>query len=187
MTRGVPFTHDVELGIETIDRLRVQGVGQSTLIPSFDKAIDTRMPRTQWPVCEGPIDIVVFEGWCVGAKPQTEEQLKTPINALERDEDRHQIWRRRSNDALEQDYQALFERFEVLLLLKVDSMQRVFEWRRLQEHKLAEKARESGKDLSTLSVMSDAEVDRFIMHYERITRHLLKEMPERADIVLSLE
>ena len=130
---------------------------------------------------------MLFEGWCVGATPQTDEQLKAPINQLERDEDPDEIWRRHSNDALRQHYQTLFNKLEVLLLLKVDTMHRVFQWRRLQEHKLAETARESGADMSTLSVMSDAEVDRFIMHYERLTRWILAEMPARAAIVFSLD
>jgi len=30
-------------------------------------------------------------------------------------------------------------------------------------------------------------VDRFVMHYERLTRHILAEMPGRADIVLDLD
>lgn len=185
-TRGVPFTHDVELGIDTIDRLRAQRPGQSTAIPAFDKAIDTRKPQSEWPICEGTVDVVVFEGWCVGARPQSDQQLEAPINELERDEDPEGIWRRHSNEALASAYRPLFDKLEVLLMLQVDSMQRVFEWRRLQEHKLAEKAHASGADLSTLSVMSDAEVDRFIMHYERLTRHILSEMPSRADIVFPL-
>ena len=35
--------------------------------------------------------------------------------------------------------------------------------------------------------MSNAELDRFIAHYERITQHLLEDMPERADIVFDID
>ena len=32
-----------------------------------------------------------------------------------------------------------------------------------------------------------SELRRFIMHYERLTRHILSEMPGRADVVLRLD
>jgi len=35
--------------------------------------------------------------------------------------------------------------------------------------------------------MDDAGVARFISHYERITRHILEEMPARADVVVELD
>ena len=34
--------------------------------------------------------------------------------------------------------------------------------------------------------MSPGEVERFIRHYERLTRHILQEMPARADLVVRL-
>ena len=37
------------------------------------------------------------------------------------------------------------------------------------------------------AVMSDAQVARFIQHYERLTRHILDEMPARADLVVALD
>src|SRR5690606_5606704 len=92
-TRGVPGTHDVDLGVDTMTRLIHAGAGDRTPLPRFDKAQDTQMPRNQWPVFEGPADVVIFEGWCVGARPQSDEALATPINALERDEDADGRWR----------------------------------------------------------------------------------------------
>ena len=96
-------------------------------------------------------------------------------------------WRTGVNQALAGDYQQLFGLIDVLLMLKIDSMERVFEWRRLQEHKLAAKAAQSGIDMKELQIMSDLELDRFIMHYERLTNHILDEMPQRADIVFFLD
>lgn len=186
-TRGVPGTHDVNLAIETIERLKAQGPRQSTQIPAFDKARDDRQPRSTWPVCRGRLDVIIFEGWCVGACPQSEKALVAPANHLEREEDTEGVWRTGVNQALAGDYQQLFDLIDVLLMLKVDSMKRVFEWRRLQEHKLAAKAAQSGIDMKELQIMSDLELDRFIMHYERLTNHILDEMPRRADIVFFVD
>ena len=186
-TRGVPGTHDVELGIETIERLKRLGSGQSMQVPAFNKATDTREPRDMWPTCEGGIDFIILEGWCVGARPQAAAALTTPLNALERQEDKNGTWRTRVNQHLEEAYQTLFNLIDVLLLLEVEGMHKVFEWRRLQEQKLSATVTETGADMTQLAVMSDQQVDRFVMHYERLTRHILDEMPQRADIVLSLD
>jgi len=73
-------------------------------------------------------------------------------------------------------------------------MERVLEWRTLQEHRLAESQASAPKeggspdgDAPQMRIMSDSAIARFVMHYERITRHCLHEMPERADIVLNLD
>ena len=62
--------------------------GESTTIPHFDKAIDDRVPESQWSTVRYPIDLVIVEGWCVGCKPVRPDQLKSPINTLEELEDK---------------------------------------------------------------------------------------------------
>jgi len=181
-TRGVPGTHDVALALRTFERLASAGV---TPLPSFDKAIDDRRPDAQWPRLDGPADVVLFEGWCVGARPQPEAMLQAPINALERDEDANGTWRRYVNAALEGPYRPLFEGFDRLLLLQAPSFEVVFEWRREQEQKLARRLEASGGDGRAL--MNEAQLARFIAHYERLTRHILAEMPSRADVLFALD
>ena len=186
-TRGPPGTHDPTLGLATIDRLLAQRPGERTALPSFDKAIDDRRPRDAWPVHEGPVDHVLFEGWCVGARAQSAAALARPVNALERDEDVEGRWREAINAALSGPYRALFDRIDMQIMLRIDGMERVYEWRRLQEEKLRERVAREGTGGAPVRVMSDAELERFIAHYERITRHLLEEMPGRADIVFDID
>lgn len=184
-TRGVPGTHDVALGIGTLERLASLGDGEEIRLPVFDKGRDTRLDPAEWRRQQGPVGTVFFEGWCVGAIPQSETALVQPINRLEREEDPDGVWRRTVNDRLRGDYQRLFNLIDVLIFLRVDGMQRVFEWRRLQEHKLA--AAVGATADADSRIMTDEQVDRFIMHYERLTRHILSEMPARADIVFDLD
>jgi D-glycerate 3-kinase len=186
VTRGVPGTHDLALGLETIDRIVSQGEGETVALPAFDKAIDTRLPRDEWKCHQGPVDTLLFEGWCVGAAPERDAALLDPVNRLEREEDPDCVWRRTVNEHLRGYYRGLFARIDVLILLRVDSMQRVFEWRRLQEHKLADAVAAQANNAGT-RIMTDEQVERFIMHYERLTRHILAEMPARADIVFDLD
>jgi D-glycerate 3-kinase len=180
-TRGVPGTHDVALGIDVIERLFSAEPGATTAIPCFDKASDSRAPEAAWERFIGPARIVILEGWCIGATPQAEAELADPVNALEASEDADGRWRAYVNAALAGPYRDLFARIDLHVFLRAPSFDCVFEWRRLQEDKLRARTGGNGAGL-----MDDAALARFIMHYERITRHLLRTMPQSADIVLSL-
>ncbi|ONF43816.1 hypothetical protein BTO32_09190 [Marinobacter lutaoensis] len=192
LTRGVPGTHDVALGLRLMDALVSAKPGQTTSIPSFDKARDDRAPDDQWPVFEGPAQVILFEGWCVAARPEPDADLARPVNALEAEEDADGAWRRYVNDCLKGPYRELFERLDTLVMLKAPSLACVREWRTLQEHKLAEKvgsAPESGNDAAGAPpsrIMSDQAVARFIMHYQRTTEHCLRDLPDRADVLIEV-
>jgi D-glycerate 3-kinase len=143
------------------------------------------LPLAQWRSVEGPLRVVILEGWCVGARPESPAQLVQPVNALERDEDADGRWRGYVNTALGQRYSALFSRLSPLVLLAAPSFEVVLSWRCEQEHKLRERLAREGGDASR--VMSDEQIARFISHYERITRHILAEMPARADHLIALD
>jgi D-glycerate 3-kinase len=176
-TRGPPGTHDVALGERVLDALLTP---QCTAIPRFDKSRDTRTDPSLWDQFQGPADVVLFEGWCVGARPEPEEALAEPINDLEKTSDADGTWRRYVNGALAGPYQYLFGRIECLILLKAPSFEVVAGWRKEQEAKLRARVGDAS------GVMSDAQIDRFVQHYERLTRFILVEMPSRADAVVRL-
>lgn len=183
LTRGVPGTHDVDLGISLLDALATADAKTVTWIPCFDKSGDDRRPKDDWLSFQGPADVIVFEGWCVGAHAQPESELGLAVNELESTEDRDGIWRRYVNTQLATRYAGLFARIDKLIMLKVPGMQSVHEWRGVQEAKLAATTVPGCPH----QIMDDAELRRFIMHYERLTRAMLAEMPHRADIVLQLD
>jgi len=170
-TRGVPGTHDAALGLAlfaAFDR------GEAVRLPRFDKRADDRAPESDWmPVAAG-LDVLIFEGWCVGAVPQRSADLAAPVNALERNEDADGRWRAHVNAALaNHDYRALFARTDRLILLAAPGFDVVRGWR-------MEAERRGG------GPMRDRDVDRFVAHYERLTRFILAEMPARADLVIGL-
>jgi D-glycerate 3-kinase len=174
-TRGPPGTHDVGMAGAAIDALRTRG---KATLPRFDKATDTRAPRGTWETVASPVDVILLEGWCVGALSQGEAALATPVNDLERDEDLKGIWRHYVNDQLDGSYKALFARLHDLVLLEAPSFDVVVGWRAEQEAKLREKGGGG---------MDDAQIARFVAYYERLTRWILAEMPGRADWVVTLD
>lgn len=193
-TRGVPGTHDLNLGQQVMDALMTANAGSRTPLPVFNKALDDREPEANWPLFIGRPGIILLEGWCVGIPPQADEALAAPVNVLEADEDPDCRWRQYVNDQLRGPYKGLFDRLDVLIMLRAPSMDAVLRWRTLQEHRLADAFYDAPKESASggavapeLRIMSDEEVVRFIMHYERLTRHALTVLPEKADVVLSLD
>ncbi|HVK52419.1 MAG TPA: kinase, partial [Pseudoxanthomonas sp.] len=90
-TRGPPGTHDVALGCRVLDALRT---GQAITLPRFDKLADDRLPLSQADAIDAAVDLVIVEGWCLGASAEDDAALEAPLNALEREEDPQAIWRR---------------------------------------------------------------------------------------------
>ena len=180
--RGVPGTHDINMGLDLIEKLSCAKPNTVTRIPSFCKPEDQHYPLDKWPTYRGKPDFIFFDAWCGGARPLPEENWSPPFNKLEMEEDPNGIWSKWSNKELSKDYQTLFSKFDLLLMIKVPSMDFVYESRWIQEQTLAKTISDPAlKD----KIMTKEEVYRFVMHYERLTHYILEELPSFSDIVLS--
>ncbi|MFY0640645.1 MAG: HAD-IIB family hydrolase [Bermanella sp.] len=183
-TRGVPGTHDVLLAHETLDQLLNHNGAKTIHVPRFNKATDDRYEASLWSPIKHKPDIIILEGWCIGACAQNEPQLLKPVNALEEHEDEAGTWRHYVNQQLATQYQGLFDRLECIIMLKAPSFQCVYNWRLEQEQKLIGKLKVShSKDTRT---MNETQIQRFIQHYQRITEHLLETLPKTAQYVFEL-
>ncbi len=173
-TRGVPGTHDVARLANTLREL-LEG-SASVRLPVFDKGLDDRSPEDR-PAPAAP-DLVLLEGWCIGARAQTARELAEPINALEAEQDPDGRWRHWVNEQLARDYAPIFDSLDALLLLKPPAFEAVLGWRTLQEHKLI---------AATGRGMTDTQVVTFISHYERLTRVCIDSLPAIADVLIELD
>jgi len=179
LTRGVPGTHDTKMLFQCIKNLKNNNFKKMN-IPKFDKSIDNRLSKSNWLQVKKKPNIVIFEGWCVGASAQKNKDLISPINKLEKYKDKKKIWRQKVNLKLRKDYKKIFDLIDKLIFLKIPSFKYVLKWRLLQEKKL----RITRKGNKT---MNDKQVENFIMYYERITKHMLKTLPKDADVVISID
>ena len=182
-TRGVPGTHDLALLNDTISALR-QPSG-AVPVPAFDKALDDRTEIVHWRQVSAPVQLILLEGWCVGLLPQSESELESPINPMEAEQDPSLVWRREVNRQLANGYAHLFGELDALLLLQAPSFDAVFEWRWQQEQRLSEQFQQDHPDRPD-PTMSRSEVADFVLHYQRLTEHALKTLPDRADFVWEL-
>ena len=178
LTRGVPGTHDTRMLHSCIKNLKKKKFTK-IMIPKFDKSADDRLPKSKWIRIYKKPDIVIFEGWCVGARPQKKKYLNTPVNELEKKKDKNKTWRKQVNLELQKNYQKIFKLINKLIFLKVPSFKYVFKWRLLQEKKL--------EILSKKKTMSHNQINNFIMYYERLTKHMLKTLPKNANAVVNID
>lgn len=175
-TRGPPGTHDVAMACGLIDALRRGGTCR---LPRFDKIADDRMPASRWPTARDT-QLLILEGWFLKAPPQSDAELIAPINALERDEDAQSVWRRYCNTALGRDYPGLWQRIDRLLCLHGPGFDIVPEWRWQQE--IALQASDPAR-----TAMSRVQVERFVQHFERVSRKAWRALPGIADWTVTLD
>lgn len=175
-TRGPPGTHDVDLACEVLDAVRD---GRATRLPRFDKLADRRLPPSRWRPA-GPLDLLVFEGWCLEVPAQSAAALRRPVNALERDDDPAGVWRRHCNQALADDYPALWARLDRLAWLHPPGFDCVPGWRWQQE--IAARGARPGR-----AGMTRADIERFVRLFERVSRQAMRTLPGIAELTLRLD
>lgn len=175
-TRGPPGTHEVALACDVLDALRE---GSATRLPYFDKVADRRLPPSRWPTLHDA-DLAIFEGWFLKVPAQQPSELAAPLNALERDEDADGTWRRYCNAALERDYSQLWQRLDRVLFLQGPGFEIVPAWRWQQEQALQAVNPDR-------TAMTQAQVERFVQFFERVSRQALRTLPAIADRTILLD
>ncbi len=179
LTRGVPGTHDTKMLYNCLKNLKKIKF-KNFLIPKFDKSNDDRRPKKHWQKVKKKADIVIFEGWCVGATPQKNKDLIVPINILEKEKDKKRIWRNYVNKELKTNYKKIFKLIDTTIFLKVPSFEHVYKWRLLQEKKL--NIISKGK-----KIMTKKEIKNFIMFYERLTKYMLKHLSNKVKFLINID
>lgn len=165
--RGPPGSHDLELGKRTLVKLKDARAQDTTQLPRFDKLADHRVPAAEWPVFKGTANVVLVDGWCMGATPEPAEALEMPVNDLELDEDENGAWRAYANAQLEGAYADFFGRFDLFITIQAPSFDVVPQWRLEQEATLRKLA------IDAVPPEVKTNIARFVQYYERITRHML--------------
>jgi D-glycerate 3-kinase len=181
MTRGAPGTHDINLLLNFFKKIKSKNF-RSLKTPTFDKAIDDRRSKILWQKIKTKPDVIIFEGWCVGARAQTSSQLKKPINSLEKVYDQDAKWRYYVNSQLKTKYKTLFKQLDGLLYLKAKNFNLLKEWRLKQERKLWLQTRNK----KNLKIMSSGDVIKFMQTYQRITQQMFKDAIKSSSIIMDL-
>jgi D-glycerate 3-kinase len=86
--RGNAGTHDLALGSATLGALRGANSGNGAAavsVPRYDKSQNggrgDRAEPAAWPAVQGPLDIVLFEGWMLGFRPVPDADAQQVFSA----------------------------------------------------------------------------------------------------------
>ena len=181
MTRGVPGTHDANIMLDFFKRVKKRKF-RSLKLPKFNKAIDDRYIKKLWYSIKKRPDVVIFEGWCIGAKAEKNNTLIKPVNSLEKLNDKKLAWRKFVNKQLQSKYKQLYDQLNCLLYLKSKNFSLLRKWRIKQEEKL----RLKNKRFNNHKIMNNKEVINFMQTYQRVTQNMYKNVPKYASIILYL-
>ena len=173
-TRGVPGTHDLDKLSKHISQFSNKKF--PILIPVFDKLSDD---LTKKKITINKADILLLEGWCCGCLPIDNKYLFKNINKLETDLDKNNIWRNFYNNKLQNDYKKIFKLFDLKIYMQPPSFKYVYKWRADQERRNLSKS-------VNKKYMNKKQLDKFIQHYEKITKWMMKTMPAEADMLIKV-
>ena len=171
-SRGVPGTHEIELMMSVLAALPYASEKLPVSHPRFDKGRDTRFSPSRWPRITRSPKLVIVEGWALGIRPQPQTALARPVNALELEEDPDGNWRHWVNKQL-RGYQPLWRKFDALIVLQAPGWEIVRRWRGEQEQDLLARHAPLAMDAPAM--------ERFLAHFERLSRHALASLPALAD------
>ncbi len=167
--RGPPGTHDIQLGITLLDRLRQTDLNTPIQIPCFDKSAWGGAGDRGTPEIVDDADIVLFEGWFVGVRPIDPVCFDTAPPPILTPEDRE--FGRDMNTRL-RDYLPLWERLDRLILLYPVDYRLSREWRKQAEHQMMATGR---------SGMIDTQIEQFVEYFWRALHPDLFIKPLRKD------
>jgi len=181
LTRGVPGTHDINMMLNFFRKSKSKKFKRLKL-PTFNKAIDDRYNKKKWYDLKKRPDVIIFEGWCVGARAETNKTLKKSINSMEKANDHKLVWRKYVNQQLKTKYKKLYSQLNCMIYLKAKNFSLLQKWRLKQEHKLWLKTKKKGGH----KIMSKGDVINFMQTYQRITQNMFKFAPKYSTIILNL-
>lgn len=161
-TRGPAGTHDLNLIEKTLESLVSAKPNTRTPLVSFDKVTDDRRPESDWFVFEGKPDVILLEGWLVGAIAPEDFSDSEPMNDIERSDERA-VWRQYQKQELDGNYAKLWNHFDAYIHIKGPGFETVFDWRKQQE------ASNLDVNEEDLSYEKTNWVNEFIQHYQRLT------------------
>lgn len=151
--RGPPGTHEIELGIDILDRLRQPKATEPIAIPRFDKSLCNGDGDRSTPEIVEGTDIILFEGWFVGAQPVDPTAFDNPPDPIVTEADKS--FAGDTNERL-RDYLPLWERIDRLMVLNPTDYRLSLPWRRQAEHQ----AIAQGK-----TGMTDSEIEEFVKYF----------------------
>lgn len=178
--RGFPGTYDCLAMKNVLAELCAVDNFSPVSIPRFDKVKDKRFPRSDWSIVEEQPKVVILTGWCLGAVPESIEDLSVCLNAVERELDPEGVFRKLVKERISEEQQPLQKLIDRWVLFEAPNTGVVLEWLLADE---AER-REQGKPRAN---RTDSEIHDYVGLIERTLRDVKLSIAYHADFVFELK
>lgn len=175
ITRGVPGTHNI--AVLKKDIINFQKKKFPIVAPLFNKLKDDISSKKK---IIKKAEILLLEGWCCGSPPISRDYLFKNINRLESTLDKNKAWRQYYNFQLQKDYKKVFSLFDKQIYIQAPSFTYISKWRYAQEKSNALKSKDE-------KFMKKTDLQKFIQHYEKLTKWMIKTMPAKADMLIKID
>ena len=173
-TRGVPGTHDILRLHESMVALRSKQRLANLRLPVFSKSLDDILPPAQWLAVDTQPEIILLEGWCVGA--QADFISPHPQTDWERAQDSEGVWKQWSQTQAAA-YADIWAACDCWMLMRQDNFEAVVDSRWAQEQ---DNAAASG----IWQFETREAVAQFCAHYESWTLGIWQALPRTCDFVI---
>ncbi|KAF2004871.1 P-loop containing nucleoside triphosphate hydrolase protein [Amniculicola lignicola CBS 123094] len=204
-TRGHPGTHDEQLAEKFFAELKAWKGEGALRIPSFDKSRfngeGDRAPNSEWPSVSGKIDVMVFEGWCVGFRPLSESQVEAKYQAAEKSREPaeikdaivtlsdHQIAHLLEINRNLKRYCDAFmgpQHFDFMIHIDTVDLHNVYRWRLQQEYAMI-KARGSGMTDDAVMAFVRGYMPAYELYLDELRSGMFPKSGRQVRVVLGIE
>ncbi|ELS01386.1 putative kinase [Xenococcus sp. PCC 7305] len=182
--RGPPGTHDIYLGLKTLENCLQEDYGEPIEIPRFDKSAHNGEGDRGKPETVAQVDIVLFEGWFVGLRPINESIFDNlaehPLPPIISQKD---VRFAKDNNERLKTYAILWEKLDSLFVLYPEDYRYSKQWRKEAEHQMIAEGKTG---------MSDQEIENFVdyfwrsLHPELFIKILIRQ-PDVVDLVIKID
>jgi D-glycerate 3-kinase len=158
--------------------------GSPAKIPQYDKsAFDgqgDREPESKWESVNEPgqakVQVVIFEGWCVGFRPLSPKEVKARWEAPSRTLKSHKLEHLMFVNERLQEYGSITDMFDAFIHIDAEDTHYVYDWRREQEVKLRE---DKGTGMTDEQVIKfvDAYYPAYELFSDKLRQGVLPEKP----------
>ncbi|KAI8333715.1 P-loop containing nucleoside triphosphate hydrolase protein [Chlamydoabsidia padenii] len=172
--RGQPGSHDLALAQVTFDALLGSDPTSTVSIPVYDKSLHgglgDRLPRQDWQHIHGQIDIILFEGWSLGFKSVSLNQLQRMYqqSTLLQHHTLHHL--AIINDFLIRYEQELYPKMDIFIHLAPTRLEQVYQWRLEQEHHMQQTRNVQGLADHAVRGFVDTYMPAYTLYLSRLNK-----------------
>ncbi|KAI3630551.1 hypothetical protein MIR68_011986 [Amoeboaphelidium protococcarum] len=173
--RGLPGTHDVELMQNVLHKIMTNNEGE-VQVPTYRKeAHSGQGGRGHFQTISLPADVVILEGWMVGFVAQADEFVGDTLTMLDYNETMIKNAKQVNKEL--RRYERVFSMLDMLIALRSDTLENVYQWRLEQEQELI---------LRTGKGMSSSQIKEFVDRFMTCYHIYLQSLYQQANIVITL-